>query len=159
MWTQKLRALYQVSKGCGLSSVVMDRPGHWMEDLNGPGKIRRERFVSFSGLTFDTFTDRVVDAVQILLHPVDEIFSTTDALHTGVEQAAEILGLPMVGSQALKRATNNFNTRQMQKIPFMMLISSVDELYLRHHEDDNKVQYHLIVKSTNSDGHTASLRW
>lgn len=151
---QECERFYQASKGCGVSIVVMDRPGHWMEDPDGPGKTRREHFVQFSGFTFNTLTDRVVEAVRALPYHVDGIFSTMDALHAGVAQAAEILGLPTVGSEAFRKATNKFDTRQMQKTAFMTLISNVDELKSRLHEGDDQhtLQYPLIVKPTHSDG-------
>lgn len=153
---QECERFYQAARGCGVSIVVMDRPGHWMEDPDGPGKTHREHFVQFSGFDFSTLTDRVVEAVRALPYRVDGIFSTMDALHASVAQAAETLGLPTVGAEAFRRATDKFETRKMQETAFMMLVSSVDELRSRLHaggdQHTSTLQYPLIVKPTHSDG-------
>jgi hypothetical protein len=143
---------YTTAKGCGVSVVVMDRPGHWLEDPAGTGAKLREHFVPFSGFTLDDLPQRIAEVIRSLPYRVDGLMSTIEALLPGVACAAEILGLPTIPSEVYRRATNKYETRRLSPVPTAMKVQNLETFRLQLRDMPEPLQYPLVVKPTHGHG-------
>lgn len=143
---------YDAAKACGVSIVVLDKPGHWMQNSEGLGPKYREAFVPFSDFNFETLSERIVEAVRALPYRVDGIMTNMDPFLAGVARAAEILGLPTSSPEAYRRATDKYETRLMQETTTMLIVSDIDELKSNLALREEPLEYPLIVKPTRNHG-------
>ena len=143
---------YATAKGCGVSVVVMDRPGHWLEDPAGTGAHLREHFIPFSGFTLDDLPQRIAEVIRSLPYQVDGLMSTIEALLPGVACAAEILGLPTIPSEVYRRATNKYETRRLSPVPTAMKVQNLENFKLQLRDMPEPLQYPLVVKPTHGHG-------
>lgn len=105
---------YQAAHALGLTIVVLDVPGHWMEDPDGPYAHYREAFIPFNIDGDEGLPQRIVDAVRNYPHPVDAIVSISDVRLPHVAKACEILGLPTESSEAYRIAGDKGETRKLE---------------------------------------------
>ncbi|KAI0513153.1 hypothetical protein F5B22DRAFT_647965 [Xylaria bambusicola] len=143
---------YKTAKECGVSVVVMDRPGHWMQDSAGPGQNYREHFIPFPGFASDDVAERIVTAIRSLPYMINNIVTTMDPLLQGVAKAAEMLRLPTCPSEAYRRATNRYETRLMQTSDTMLLVSGTEDLRPQLDSRQLPLSFPLIVRPTRNHG-------
>ncbi|KAK5629304.1 hypothetical protein RRF57_005019 [Xylaria bambusicola] len=143
---------YKTAKECGVSVVVMDHPGHWMEDSAEPRQNCREHFIPFPSFAFDDVAERIVTAIRYLPYTINGIVTTMDPLLQGVAKAAEMLSLPTCPSEAYRRATNKYETRLMQTSDTMLLVSSTEDLRPQLDSRQSPLSLPLIVKPTRNHG-------
>lgn len=143
---------YATAKGCGVSVVVLDRPGHWLEDPAGTGAHLREHFVPFTSFTSDDLPQRIADVVRNLPYQVDGLMSTVEAFLPGVACAAEILGLPTIPSDTYRRATNKYETRRLSPASTTMTVQNLETFRLQLRDMPEPLQYPLMVKPTHGHG-------
>lgn len=143
---------YDAAKACGVSVIVMDKPGHWLQDPAGKGASYREDFVPFTGFTFDDLPERIVQAIRRLPYQVDGIMTTMDPLLSGVASAAEMLGLPAAPAESYRRATDKYETRRLQKTATTLTVASLEDLASHLESLPEPLRYPLIVKPTRSHG-------
>lgn len=108
------RQFYQAARALGISLVVLDEPGHWMEDDAGPHAHLREAFIPMSVDGDEGLTQRIVDAVRAYPHRVDGIVSISDVRLPLVARACEILGLPTSPAAAYRVAGDKGATRRLE---------------------------------------------
>ncbi|OAP62559.1 hypothetical protein AYL99_01786 [Fonsecaea erecta] len=154
------RNFYAAARGCGISVVVMDKPGHWMEDDNGLGPQYREHFVPFTttGYALKDLPQHIADVIRGLPYKVDGILTTVDVFMPGIARAAEILGLPTLGSEAYRRGTDKFETRQLSRAPTTIKVESLEEFPSQLAAMPQPLEYPLIVKPTRSHGSEGVMR-
>lgn len=143
---------YATAKGCGVSVVVLDRPGHWMENPAGTGAPLREHFVPFEEFALDGLPERIFEAIRGLPYQIDGIMSTVEAYLPGVARAAELLGLPTTSSEIYRRTTNKYETRQLCPVPTAIKVDSLDTFLPQLKKMPTPIQYPLVVKPTHGHG-------
>ncbi|KAF9880526.1 hypothetical protein CkaCkLH20_01568 [Colletotrichum karsti] len=141
---------YKAAQALGIALVVLDEPGHWLEDDSGPYAHYREAFIPVSIAGDDGLTQRVVDAVRAYQYPVDGIVCISDVRLPLVAKACEILGLPTSLSAAYARAGNKGASREIESAAIGdedgFVIQSVQDLDETLAQKGSKLSYPLIVK-------------
>ncbi|KAH9236370.1 hypothetical protein K456DRAFT_1723113 [Colletotrichum gloeosporioides 23] len=144
------RQFYQAARALGITLVVLDDPGHWLEDDAGPHAHYREAFLPISIAADDGLTQRVVDAVRAYPHPVNGIVCISDVRLPLVAQACEILGLPTSSSAAYFRAGNKGVSREIEAAACGeqdgFVLQTAEELDAVLAEQGKGLNYPLIVK-------------
>ncbi|KAI8255487.1 hypothetical protein K4K56_007832 [Colletotrichum sp. SAR 10_98] len=141
---------YQAASALGITLVVLDEPGHWLEDDAGPHAHYREAFLPVSIAADDGLTQRLVDAVRAYPHPVHGIVCISDVRLPLVARACEILGLPTSGSAAYFRAGNKGVSREIEAAVCGeedgFVLQTAEELDAMLAEKGKGLKYPLIVK-------------
>lgn len=144
------RQFYEAAKELGITLVVLDQPGHWMEADDGPHAHYREAFIAISVEGDEGLTRRIVEAVRSYPHKVDGIVTISDVRLPYVAQACEILGLPTSPSSAYFLAGDKGATRELENAA----LGTVEGFVLKSEAELNTVlahkgetlKYPLIVK-------------
>ncbi|GAQ39416.1 hypothetical protein AtubIFM56815_007789 [Aspergillus tubingensis] len=139
------RRMYEAAVALGITLVIIDKPGHWLEDDHGPYAHLREGFIATNIDVDEGFVDRIVTAVRSYDKPIDGIMTVSDSRLIGVARACEILGYPTSPSSAYVLAGDKYQTRMMEPDTHgAFRVFGTDELskVLRSTE----VAYPLIVK-------------
>ncbi|KAF4998415.1 hypothetical protein FDECE_11789, partial [Fusarium decemcellulare] len=98
-------------RAMGFQLVVLDEPGAWMEDDNGPHAHLRERFVPFDTNVDAEFPKRLKDiAVQLR---VDGIFARPEPMLAFVAEVCRDLGLPTFPPELIRRGIDKHYQRQL----------------------------------------------
>ncbi|KPM41684.1 hypothetical protein AK830_g4870 [Neonectria ditissima] len=98
-------------KAMGFQLVVLDRPGSWMEDDNGPHAHLRERFVPFDTNVDAEFPKRLKQiAIQFR---VDGIFARPEPMLAFVAEVCRDLGLPTCPPETIRRGIDKHYQRQL----------------------------------------------
>ncbi|PYH32083.1 uncharacterized protein BO87DRAFT_363203 [Aspergillus neoniger CBS 115656] len=139
------RRMYEAAAALGITLVIIDKPGHWLQDDHGPYAHLREGFISTNIDVDEGFVDRIVMAVRSYDKPIDGIMTVSDSRLIGVARACEILGYPTSPSSAYMLAGDKYQTRMMEPDAhgaFRVFGTDELEIVLRSTE----VTYPLIVK-------------
>jgi biotin carboxylase len=146
------RRIYEGAKALGISIILVDNPGHWLQDNDSPFAHLREDFIPMSIAVDEGFSDRLIETVQAYSRKmsVDGIWTISDARLYDVAKACEILGYPSSPSSAYLLAGDKYKTRSLEPNDLdSFLINSIDELKekISFIERSNAgLQYPLIVK-------------
>jgi hypothetical protein len=143
------RQFYQAAHALGIDLVVLDAPGHWIEDDAGPYAHFREKFIPFNIDPDEGFTQRIVDAVRAYPDSVDGIVCISDVRLPFVARACEILGLPTSPSTAYTVAGNKWLTRELESAANGgegFVVETADELDAVLSRQKGQLQFPLIVK-------------
>ncbi|GKT54170.1 ATP-grasp superfamily protein [Colletotrichum tofieldiae] len=142
------RRAYEAAWALGITLVVLDHKGHWLEDDHGPYAYLREAFIPTNIDIDDGFAQRIVEAVQNYPHPVDGITTISDARLAGVARACETLGLPTSPSAAYAIAGDKAATRNLEDkgLDESFAVSSAAELDAVLARKRDGLGYPLIVK-------------
>ncbi|KAH7084356.1 hypothetical protein FB567DRAFT_80170 [Paraphoma chrysanthemicola] len=141
---------YHAAQALGITIVVLDQDGHWLQDNCGPYSHLREAFIPVSVDGDDGLAQRIVEAVKSYPHKVDGIVTISDVRLPFVARACEILGLPTSPSAAYflagdKGATRKLEDRAANEKDGIVLEAAADlETVLSQLRDS--IQYPLIVK-------------
>jgi hypothetical protein len=134
----------------GITIVVLDQPGHWLEDDNGPHARYREAFIPISVDGEEGLTQRIVNAVRSYPHKVDGIVTISDVRLPFVAKACEILGLPTSPSAAYFLAGDKGATRELENDAAQkkegFVLNTAAELDMVLSQEETCIQYPLIVK-------------
>ncbi|KAJ8112843.1 hypothetical protein OPT61_g4884 [Boeremia exigua] len=141
---------YEAARALGITIVVLDQPGHWLEDDTGPHAHYREAFIPISVDGDEGLIQRVVDAVQFYPHKVDGIVTISDVRLPFVARACEILGLPISPSAAYFLAGDKGATRELENAAVNdkegFILNAASELNPFLEQGESTIQYPLIVK-------------
>ncbi|KAL3295059.1 glutathione synthetase ATP-binding domain-like protein [Colletotrichum asianum] len=144
------RQFHQAARALGITLVVLDEPGHWIEDDAGPHAHYREAFVPISIAADEGLTQRVVDAVRAYPHPVHGVVCISDVRLPLIASACEILGLPTSSSAAYARAGNKGVSREIEAAASGeedgFVLQTAEELDAALAEKGKGLRYSLIVK-------------
>ncbi|RYO94784.1 hypothetical protein DL766_000047 [Monosporascus sp. MC13-8B] len=142
------RRAYEAAWALGIDIVVLDQPGHWLEDQSSPCAYLREAFISVGVDVDDGFIQRIIDAVRSYPRHVDGIVSISDARLPGVARACEILGLPTSPSAAYAITGDKGATRLLEEPNGrnQLVINGPDELGSVLEQSNTQFSYPLIVK-------------
>ncbi len=142
------RRMYEAAWALGISLVMIDNPGHWLEDDKGPYAHFREAFIPVRITPDEGFVERIVNAVRGYDKPIDGIMTVSDSRVIGVAKACEKLGLPTSPSRSYALAADKYTTRMMEPDRFdAFQVNSVAQLRQRLASRDHApLPYPLIVK-------------
>ncbi|KAF8244416.1 hypothetical protein K440DRAFT_605066 [Wilcoxina mikolae CBS 423.85] len=142
------RRMYEAAWALGITLVVIDNPGHWLEDDKGPYAYLREAFIPVSIAVDEGFVERIVEAVRNYDKPIEAIMTVSDARLVGVAKACEMFGFPTSPSDSYDLAGDKYKTRMMELHNDQAFrVFSVTELRNRLNSNGQPtLQYPLIVK-------------
>ncbi|OJZ90551.1 hypothetical protein ASPFODRAFT_203069 [Aspergillus luchuensis CBS 106.47] len=139
------RRMYEAAAALGIALVIIDKPGHWLQDDHGPYSYLREGFIATNIDVDEGFVDRIVMAVRSYDKPIDGIMTVSDSRLIGVARACEILGYPTSPSSAYMLAGDKYQTRMMEPDAHgAFRVFGTDEL--EKVLQSTEVTYPLIVK-------------
>ncbi|GLB05488.1 hypothetical protein AtubIFM57258_000777 [Aspergillus tubingensis] len=139
------RRMYEAAAALGITLVIIDKPGHWLQNDHGPYAHLREGFIATNIDVDEGFVEKIVTAVRSYDKPIDGLMTVSDSRLIGVARACEILGYPTSPSSAYVLAGDKYQTRMMEPDTHgAFRVFGTDELeeVLRSTE----VTYPLIVK-------------
>lgn len=123
------RRAYGAARALGISLVMIENAGHWLEDGNGPHAHLREAFIAVNIEVDDQFPQRIANAVRGYPHPIDGVMTISDVRLPGVAKACEILGLPTSPYNAYAIAGDKAKTRMLEfDTDEVFTLSSAEEL-------------------------------
>ena len=142
------RRAYEAARALGVSIVMIDNPGHWLEDNNGPHANLREAFIPTNIEVDQGFPGRIVHAVRNYPYPIDGLMTISDVRLPGVAQACEVLGLPTSPETAYQIAGNKARTRMLEDsaVDSMILSSAAELKSLLQSGMAEQLEYPLVVK-------------
>ncbi|KAH7386045.1 hypothetical protein BKA66DRAFT_415761, partial [Pyrenochaeta sp. MPI-SDFR-AT-0127] len=147
------RQFYEAARALGITIVVLDQPGHWLEDDDGPHAHYREAFIPISVDGDDGLTQRVVDAVKSYPHRVDGIVTISDVRLPFVARACEILELPTSPSAAYFIAGDKGATRELENEVAQtkdgFVVNNAADFDEALAKEGSSLQFPLIVKPCN----------
>ncbi|KAF2756490.1 hypothetical protein EJ05DRAFT_425649, partial [Pseudovirgaria hyperparasitica] len=122
--------VYAAAKNLGLSLVVIDEPGHWLQPDSDENRDLREAFIPIDITEDDGLPARIATAVAESHYHIDGIFTLSDNYLVSVARAAELMRLPTCPSSAYEVAYDKHQTRRLQAAPheFASVNSSADLL-------------------------------
>jgi len=138
---------YEAIRCLGVDLVVLDQPGHFLEDPKGPLAYLRESFYPIDFNVDDGLPQRIVNVAKDL--ELDGIFSRFDLYSAQVAVAAQLLGLPTSPHSAYSIATDKYAARMSEaEQNGAVCVNSGDELEqrLRNPEKPLNIQYPIVVK-------------
>lgn len=135
----------------GISLIIVDDHGHWLEDDSGPYAYFREQFVAMDITGDDGFVDRLLTTVRKLQETkkIDGIMATTDARLAKVAKVSEILGLPTSPVLAYEQSTNKAKVRLLEEDTGGAIVFSDFEQFQQRLQGEGlpeDIVYPLIVK-------------
>jgi ATP-grasp N-terminal domain/ATP-grasp domain len=108
------RRIYEAAWALGTTLVIIDNPGHWLQEDNPRWTHLREAFIPVKISADEGFVDRIVSAVRNYGKPIDGIVTVSNALIIGVANACETLGLPTTPPEPYILAADKYKTREME---------------------------------------------
>ena len=142
------RQAYEAAWALGISLVMIDQVGHWLQDDDGPYAHLREAFIPVNIDVDDGFTQRIVDAIRGYPLPIDGLMTISDLRLPGVAKACETLGLPTSAYDAYTIAGDKARTRMLElDSSESFTLSTAEELqgYLSGRQG-RPLQFPMIVK-------------
>lgn len=139
------RRAYQAARALGITLVIMDNKGHWLQDE--AWSHLRESFVPLDIEIDPGLAQRIVDAVHAYPHQIDGIVTISDFRLPAIAKACEILGLPTSPYQAYAIAKDKAKTRMLEPDAHeSFTVSSNEELQTALASRSSAPQFPLIVK-------------
>ncbi|KAK4174682.1 hypothetical protein QBC36DRAFT_36061 [Triangularia setosa] len=122
------RAL-NAAQALGITLVIIDEKGHWLQDPNSQWAHLREDFIEADIAPNDGFPQRIVDAVKGYGKKIGGIVTISDVRLAGVAQACEILGLPTESPEAYEIAADKGRARLLETV-------GAEESFVLKHADE-----------------------
>jgi biotin carboxylase len=140
------RRAYEAARALGITLVIMDNEGHWLQDE--AWSHLRESFVSVDIEVDHGLSQRIVDAVRAYPHRIDGLVTISDFRLPAIAKACEILGLPTSPHEAHVIAKDKAKTRMLEPDAHeAFTLTSAEELkHSLTNRDENTLQFPLVVK-------------
>ncbi|KAI1880374.1 hypothetical protein JX265_001995 [Neoarthrinium moseri] len=106
--------MYKAAYALGITLVIIDNPGHWLEDNAGAYAYLREAFIPVRIAADEGFVERILSAVRAYDKPIDGVMTVSDARLQGVAEVCDILGLPTPPASAYAIAGDKAKTRMLE---------------------------------------------
>lgn len=103
------QGFFEAAQALGISIIVFDKPGHWLEDEKY-GHLR-EDFIAVDMSNIAGLPQQIVDAVKD--REIDGIVTFTDDYVIATAETAEMLGLPTEPAWAMQQAHFKHEMRKM----------------------------------------------
>lgn len=147
-----LEQVLTAASGLGISLVVMDEPGHWLQSKASPWSHLREEFVELDISPDEGLHNRIVEAVQEYPKHIDGIVTISDVRLPAIARACMILGLPTQPASAYDLAGDKGKTRLLEESSrdvlesFVLPSASNLETELVQRKSMGLLNFPLIVK-------------
>lgn len=146
---ESIHRAYEAAWALGITLVIVDHAGHWLEDDSGPYAYLREAFIPCSIDVDADLSQRIYDVVKAYPRPVHGVVTISDVRLASIAKTCEMLGLPTSPSDSYVVAGDKGASRLKEpkaQGDFVAVVSSVEELddLVSKHEGD--IPYPLIVK-------------
>jgi biotin carboxylase len=140
------RRAYEAARALGITLVIMDNEGHWLQD--NAWSYLREAFVPVDIEVDQGLSQRIVDAVHAYPHRINGIVTISDFRLPAIAKACEILGLPTSPYEAYDIAKDKAKTRMLEPDAHEAFpLANEEELRaLLASRKENLLQFPLIVK-------------
>ena len=138
---------YEGIRAMGIGLIVLDQPGHYLEDPNGPLAYLREKFCPIDLNPDADFPQRIINALKG--QHVDGLHTRFDVFHAKVAMAAKAMGLPASPPSAYATATDKYAARVLEPDQnSAVCVTSGEELRQRIRSKENPlhVEYPVVVK-------------
>ncbi|KAI9150233.1 putative peptide transporter ptr2 [Paramyrothecium foliicola] len=154
---ESIHRAYEAAWALGITLVIVDQAGHWLEDDKGPYAYLREAFITCSIDVDAGLPQRLYDVVKTYPQHVDGLVTISDVRLASVAKASEMLGLPTSPSESYTIAGDKGASRLLEPkaaSDFVAVVSGVHELDDLVAKHEGEIPYPLIVKPSlgwNSD--------
>ncbi|KAF2257525.1 glutathione synthetase ATP-binding domain-like protein [Lojkania enalia] len=141
------RAL-KTARALGIKLVILDEPGHWLQDPNSPWASLREAFVEVD-ITPDTDLHiRVTNAVRKYPQRIDGIVTISDVRLPAIARACQILGMPTESDEAYEIAGDKGRTRLLESVGAAesFVLSRAEDLEAYIQRRQQPLRFPLVVK-------------
>lgn len=138
---------FEAAQGLGISMVIFDNPGHWLEGEEYA--YLREAFIAVDMSDKEALPEKIAELVWAQDRHIDGIVTFTDDFVIATAEAAEILGLPTEPAQVMVQAHHKHEMRKLvnQTNIQVLCLNSVGELNdPALAEKLESLQYPIIVK-------------
>ena len=143
--------VFKAANDLGISLVVLDREGHWLQDAQSYGL--REDFLAIDSAIDEGLPMRIIEALQSLGKPIDGITTFSDHYLVVVAKVAELLNLPTSPPAAFEKSRDKYESRMLAADKSQVLrADTVSELRKVIEKQPNSLEYPLIVKPTGGYG-------
>ncbi|KAI1186305.1 hypothetical protein F5B17DRAFT_404327 [Nemania serpens] len=138
--------MWRSAVSLGISLVIFDAEGHWMQDPASSGL--REAFVPVDITPDSSLPERLIQAMKGYGKPFDGIMTVSDARLPAVARVAEALGFTTNPSEAYDIAGDKYLTRKLEpSASESFQCTSVEQLHTRLQDFQlPPLKYPLIVK-------------
>jgi biotin carboxylase len=132
----------------GISLVILDEAGHWLQDPASPWAHLREAFIEIDISSDDRLAERVVDAVRSYPHNIDGIVTISDVRLASIARACAILGLPTERAEVYDIAADKGRTRMLETIGVeeSFVLPDADSLDFYLAQKKEPLKFPLVVK-------------
>ncbi|KAL7931303.1 hypothetical protein V8C35DRAFT_310052 [Trichoderma chlorosporum] len=151
------RGTFTAAQALGISVVVLDRPGHWLQD--DAYSHLRDQFIAVDMTIDNELPWRIAEALKG--QKIDGIVTYSEAFLIATAQAADILRLPTEPVSAYEMGHDKFKTRQLFTSSDIQALRLENVEQLDHLENSDKLeslQYPLIVKPCRGAGSRGVVR-
>jgi biotin carboxylase len=132
----------------GIKLVILDEPGHWLQDPSSPWAYLREAFIEVDITADEGLPTRVVDAIRAYPKTIDGVVTISDVRLPAIARACRELGLPTENPEAYDIASDKGRTRMLETVGAdeSFVLSKADELepYLKSRSEP--LGFPLVVK-------------
>lgn len=138
---------FQAAQALGISMVVYDEPGHWLEAEEYAHL--REDFVAMDMTDLQELPQKLAQSVAGRKDKIDGIVTFSDMYVVATAQAADLLGLPTEPAQDMMRAHHKYQMREVVHEATIQAVTldradQLDDRALT--ETLQALQYPLVVK-------------
>ncbi|KAF2000907.1 hypothetical protein P154DRAFT_534347 [Amniculicola lignicola CBS 123094] len=139
---------FKAAAALGITLVILDEAGHWLQPSDSPWAYLREAFVEVDISPDDGLATRVADAVRSYPEKIEGIVTISDVRLAAIAKACNILGLQTENPDAYEIAADKGRTRQLESVGVK------ESFVLQHAEDLNPylerlekpLEFPLVVK-------------
>lgn len=150
------RYIFESALALGIRVVVLDEPGHWLEEKDAEHSHLREGFIGLDMKADKSFPERILNALRSYGKSFDAIMTVDDRYLVSVAQVAERLRLPTSSPMAYGIATDKFKTRScgIDQRPAIQ-VSGIPQLQRLLQNSPSNLSYPLVVKPCHGRGSNA----
>lgn len=150
-------ASFHAAKTLGISLVILDKPGHWLQSPEFANL--RDKFIPVDLTVNETLPDRIFHAIRQSKESIDGLVTFSDSYLVPTAKAAQLLALPTSApAVAFAASSNKYQTRQVASelnsdSKFAAIsVSSTAELRVKLDTQMSLISFPLIVKPHASSG-------
>ena len=140
--------VFRAARALGIDLIVLDRPGHWLEDQSSVNAKYRAAFLAIDMTTDSGLPERIVSAIVGSGHVVEGITTYSDKYLQSTAVAAATLGLPTSPPDAFRKCVDKYLTRLLTKDSTCqsLRVSDKEELEKLLGNGNLELRYPLVVK-------------
>ncbi|OGM51268.1 hypothetical protein ABOM_000280 [Aspergillus bombycis] len=135
--------LYTAAAALGISLVVLDNAGHWLESPNNAHICEAFIPTKLTNPPTKDMKDHILASLRVYGKPVDGIVTFADTYWPYVAEAAKVMGLPAASPEGFRVATNKYLTSVFAGHQAYRASSLAEAVSIAEEQD---LPYPLIIK-------------